>query len=98
MSRAGWWIVAYDITGPRRLARVHRFLKKRGLATQYSVFTVETNAAGLNVILAGVGKLIDRRKDDIRVYPMAPKAEIITLGRPVLPGGVVTKTAPSRAA
>ena len=61
MTRTSWWIVAYDIASPRRLVRVHRFLKQRGLATQYSVFTVETNSTGLNDIMAGDHSLRSRR-------------------------------------
>lgn len=96
MSRTGWWVVAYDITRPQRLARVHRFLKRRGLATQYSVFTVEVDNAGLNEILAGIGKLINHRTDDVRLYPLATKAMVLALGQPNLPRGIVTTSAPGR--
>ena len=89
VTRRSRWLVAYDIVSPRRLARVHRFLKRHALATQYSVFTVETDPAGLQAILAGVGRRIDRRRDDVRLYPIGAGTGIAALGRPPLPRGLL---------
>ena len=35
------WLVCYDISDKKRLGRVFRFLKKKGVPVQYSVFLVE---------------------------------------------------------
>src|SRR5204862_195561 len=47
------YLVAYDITDPRRLQRVARFLEKRALRCQKSVFLFAGDAAQLAALLAG---------------------------------------------
>ncbi|MFB6259759.1 MAG: CRISPR-associated endonuclease Cas2 [Thiohalorhabdaceae bacterium] len=71
MARKTWHIVAYDVRDPRRLQRVHRFLRKRGLAAQESVFLVKAGNRQLQDLLNGLGGIIDRRRDDVRTYPVA---------------------------
>jgi CRISPR-associated endonuclease Cas2 len=34
------YLVCYDITEPRRLSRVYKFIKGMGLHIQYSVFSI----------------------------------------------------------
>lgn len=78
------WLVAYDVCCPRRLGRVRRYLVKRGLPVQYSVFLVRLSPAGLNELLGGLGRLIDPRRDDVRTYPLAEDRAITSLGRSTL--------------
>ena len=40
------WLVAYDIASPRRLARVHRYLKRHAIPVQYSVFVFHGDWSG----------------------------------------------------
>jgi CRISPR-associated protein Cas2 len=71
MPRKNWHLLAYDIRDPRRLQRVHRFLTDHGLAAQESVFVVRASRDELSAILDGLGAIIDRRRDDVRTYPVA---------------------------
>jgi CRISPR-associated protein Cas2 len=63
-----WSLIAYDIREPKRLRRVHAYLRKQAQAVQYSVFILESDDARLNTILAGLRERADQRDDDIRLY------------------------------
>lgn len=89
MSRRRTYVIAYDIADPRRLARVHRFLKQFAFPVQYSVFLGTFTDTALNAILEGLATIIHPRQDDVRAYPLPAAPRIESLGRPVLPEGVV---------
>lgn len=74
------WIIAYDISDPKRLGRVYRLMLKRGIPQQRSVFraTITTNEA--RKLLAELAALIDSVADDVRLYPLPARPEIIRLG------------------
>lgn len=88
MRRRRTFVVAYDIADPRRLVRVHRFLKEHAYPVQYSVFLGTFSEPALNTLLEGLAKIIHPRKDDVRAYPLPTTPDIESLGRPVLPAGV----------
>lgn len=89
MRRRRTFVVAYDIADPRRLVQVHRFLQERAYPVQYSVFLGTFSEPDLNALLEGLAKIIHPRKDDVRVYPLPTTPDIESLGRPVLPDGVI---------
>ena len=64
------WIIAYDISDPKRLGRVYRLMCKRGIPQQRSVFraTMTTNEA--RRLLRELAALIDQHGDDVRMYPL----------------------------
>lgn len=80
MSEARCWIIAYDITEPRRLRQVHAYLVKRAHALQYSVFLAVCTERGLERILEGLEGQIHRKLDDVRAYPLPEGAEPVCLG------------------
>lgn len=83
------WIVCYDIADPRRLARVHRKLKRHGIPVQYSVFFLQTTRRALTALLAtAIVPLIDPRSDDLRAYPLFSGAAPTVFGRGSMPDGV----------
>ena len=82
------WLVAYDIREPRRLRQVHRYLRQQGVAAQYSVFTVEADDFGIAAHLHALGRLIDRRVDDLRAYHLPAQCPVWRLGRQVWPDGL----------
>jgi len=81
-------LISYDIAQPKRLSRVHRYLKKFALPLQYSVFLVEADAAKIEKILQHLKGLIHAREDDVRVYPLPNEPEWSWLGKPLWGEGV----------
>jgi CRISPR-associated protein Cas2 len=83
------WLVAYDIADPRRLARVHAYLKRRAIPVQYSVFVLHGGETLLERVLRGIGELIELADDDVRAYHLPDRCEIAMLGIQSLPEGVI---------
>jgi len=79
------WLVTYDISNPKRLARVFKYLKKEGVPIQYSVFAVSASTSEMGAIMAGVAKLIHTKQDDVRAYRMPEDGWRATLGEAILP-------------
>jgi CRISPR-associated protein Cas2 len=86
-SRA--YLIAYDIADPRRLARVHRCLKREAVPVQYSVFLTRTTPSQLQRIKDAVATEIDEREDDVRFYLVPDRTEVTVFGRKPLPEGVL---------
>lgn len=88
VSEIGLYLISYDIADPRRLQRVHAFLKKHAMPVQYSVFLARMSERRLVSLLAEINQRIDPRSDDVRAYPLPAHCEAVTLGRLYLPEGV----------
>lgn len=84
------FLVAYDISCPRRLRRVHRYLKKRAVYVQYSVCVLEASRSEAERVRDDVAALIDPDRDDVRFYRLDPDLDIAFLGASTpFPEGVV---------
>ena len=84
------YLVSYDIREPRRLQRVHHFLKQRAVALQYSVFVFEGTEADLQAVRRGIEDRIDPAEDDVRIYTLPEGVEVLPVGATdPLPRGVV---------
>ncbi|MDM7997838.1 MAG: CRISPR-associated endonuclease Cas2 [Acidobacteriota bacterium] len=83
------WLVAYDIANPRRLCRVHRFLKGHAIPVQYSVFVFQGSQMELQRVLTGISSHISPDEDDVRAYHLPDRCEVAMLGRQDLPDGIV---------
>lgn len=81
-------IICYDITQPKRLGRVFRFLKKCAMPLQYSVFLFSGDDRQLGRILDKLEKLIDPKEDDLRAYPLPKRGFKARLGKTALPEGI----------
>lgn len=79
------WLIAYDIRNPRRLARVHRFLKREAVPVQYSVFAARGSLADMRRLAEELRGRIDERTDDIRIYPIPDNPLVYTFGTKLLP-------------
>lgn len=87
-NRPGLYLLAYDIADPRRLTRVHRTVRRRGLPLQYSVFIIPGTAAEIDRLLVDLDAIIEPRADDIRVYPLPRQLDIVHYGRQWLSAGL----------
>ena len=84
------WIIAYDITAPHRLVKMHRLLSRQAVALQYSVFVADLTEKERERLMRKLGKLIDHETDDLRFYSTNQKTEITIRGKTRLPEGVLT--------
>nr|CAA6830867.1 MAG: CRISPR-associated endoribonuclease Cas2 [uncultured Thiotrichaceae bacterium] len=80
-SRKQWFVLAYDIREPKRLQRLHYFLKKRALPLQRSVFLLHKKPSELNSILQGVRQRTHKNDDDVRLYPVVSPNSIWAAGK-----------------
>ncbi|MDY0072361.1 MAG: CRISPR-associated endonuclease Cas2 [Thauera sp.] len=77
--------MTYDISNPKRLIRLHRFLIKQATPVQYSVFYFLGSSAKMGHLMADIEQRIDRKTDDVRAYQLPEKMSIDTLGASRLP-------------
>ena len=73
------YLVCYDITSPKRLNKVFRFLRGRGVHLQYSVFHCILAWPQLKELKDRIGGMIDPSCDDVRIYPLpaGEKADVL---------------------
>lgn len=90
------WLIAYDVREPRRLATVHRYLKRVAVPVQYSVFVTSASARQIKAVADAVQNLIDTRCDDVRMYPIPQNAFVHTLGVTMLPADAMLLDAQAR--
>lgn len=79
------WLIAYDISNSRRLNRVHRLLKEKGVPVQYSLFAVRESAQGILRLKNELAGLIDTKADDVRIYRLPQTPNFVAIGHPLLP-------------
>jgi CRISPR-associated protein Cas2 len=76
MQKYGWYLVAYDIADHKRLNRVHRIMKKEGLAVQRSVFFVRGTERRIRHLMDRLEPIIKKKEDNILAYPVIGLGEI----------------------
>lgn len=80
------YLVCYDISDDKRLARVAKTMRGYGERVQYSVFECQLNARDLARCRADLSKVIDHRKDQVIFVDLGPSEGrgdrvIVSLGR-----------------
>jgi CRISPR-associated protein Cas2 len=83
------WILCYDISDPKRLSRIHRYVTKIAIPMQYSVFLMQASHAELDEIMIELGALINEKEDDIRIYPLHKKPKKYTIGMHLFTEGIM---------
>jgi CRISPR-associated protein Cas2 len=66
------FLVAYDISDPKRLNRVARLLCGRGWRIQRSIFLCRLNARNLVELRAELNEVIDSRNDQVLFVDLGP--------------------------
>jgi len=61
-------LITYDITNPKRLVKLHKFLKEFGLNTQKSVFECDIDGQALKRIRMYCRDELDIATDSVRIY------------------------------
>ncbi|MGB9498187.1 MAG: CRISPR-associated endonuclease Cas2 [Dissulfuribacterales bacterium] len=66
-------MITYDITDPKRLRKMHAFLKEYGINTQKSVFECDIDDAALKVIRVFCREKLDLKEDQVRIYKICSR-------------------------
>jgi len=83
------YLVCYDIADEKRLMKVYRFMKERGIHIQYSVFYCVLTYEELKALKTELQSLINPRYDDVRIYPLPENSLVAVLGKEaIIPEGV----------
>jgi len=75
------YVVCYDIADPKRLSKVIRFMKGKGIHLQYSVFLCTFTWQQLLMLKEKIRWLIDEDEDDVRIYPLPSGGKVIVMGQ-----------------
>ena len=86
MKYPNCYLVSYDISNEKRLARVYKTMLGFGKATHYSVFLCDLYAMGHAELIEALDKLINHDEDRIMIVNLGPadgkvKNDIEFLGR-----------------
>ena len=81
-------LICYDIADPRRLGRVHRVIAKRAIQVQYSVYLFTGGDEELDDLLDQIQDIIAPARDDIRIYPVPRRLDLVMLGRRPIGAGI----------
>lgn len=81
-------LIAYDVRHPRRLQRLHRWLKKRAVPVQKSLFAGYFTQTQRRELIEGVRALVHPGRDDVRLYVLPADCMPDVLGVTLLPEGM----------
>jgi len=82
------YLFCYDITNEKRLQQLHRLMVKNAVPVQYSVFHASLRSKQLVALKKAILDIIDSDCDDVRIYPLPAKVDIITVGNSFFPKGI----------
>jgi CRISPR-associated endonuclease Cas2 len=86
------FLIAYDIADPSRLRRVARYLERRAVRCQKSVFLFHGDREQVIGVLEGLAPLLVEDQDVVQAWllnPNQPANLVRGTPMPVQPGGVV---------
>ena len=66
------YIVAYDVSDPKRLKRTHKAMYGYGDAVQYSVFRCDLSDAELTLMKDAIGAIINHAEDRVMIVDVGP--------------------------
>jgi CRISPR-associated endonuclease Cas2 len=87
------YLVAYDIADPRRLRRVARFMERRAVRCQKSVFIYRGDDTAIERLLDEVSPLLKLSEDCVQGWRLSPNQPVTGRQRGTVanihPGGAV---------
>lgn len=72
------WLIAYDISDPRRLRRVERAVAAVGVRVHYSLFLCELDEDALAGLQRRLARLIDTESDSLQYLPWCDKDRAVS--------------------
>ncbi len=91
MERA-FYVLAYDIANPKRLAKVAKYMESIGERVQDSVFEAYLNPPELEKLLKKMERLMELKEDSLRIYnlcaPCRERVRKIGIGQVTAPPGL----------
>ncbi|WP_448216481.1 CRISPR-associated endonuclease Cas2 [Endozoicomonas sp. 2B-B] len=88
MNQNNGWLICYDISCPRRLAKIHRYIRQEAFSLQRSVFYANLSRKDIENLVSNIQTLMDESTDDIRIIPARAGENIKWYGKPLLPEGI----------
>ena len=81
------WLIAYDISDPKRLRRVFRICRAYGDHLQYSVFRAELTAKARASLVADLDAVVHHSEDQVLLVDLGPSTgrsqnAIVAIGKP----------------
>lgn len=76
-----YYVVAYDIADPRRLRRVARYMERRGVRVQKSVFVFQGTPEGLERMLDAMSPLLKIDADSVLTWRIGMNQDANGSGR-----------------
>lgn len=83
------WLIAYDITCPKRLQKIYRCLCNHALPLQDSVFLLKGSEADYQACHQDLIPQIHPKEDNLRIYALPEHTPIVHFGKRPLPEGIV---------
>lgn len=74
------YLVCYDIADHKRLGRVLKLMKGKGIHLQYSVFHCVLTWDELANLKEKLSCIINHKEDDVRIYPLPTDALVAAMG------------------
>lgn len=81
LSKPTNWLVCYDIAERKRLVRVFKLLRTKGIPIQHSVFLVQASATEMQTLESMVEQIIESNLDDVRFYRIPIHCHKVMVGR-----------------
>lgn len=93
-KRKRWFVIAYDVSSPKRLQRLYKLLRKKAYALHQSVFLYKGTKKEIVELQSELKKIIKVTSDDVRIYWVSSLEMFITLGKEMTDNDVIISELP----
>ena len=88
------YLIGYDISDEKRLQKIHKKMVKYATPIQYSIFLLDGTRKELQICIDDILTILNKKQDDLRVYPLPMNGKQWQLGKAVLPEGIIWTALP----